>query len=196
MVTQAGCARRAAVYDLGGGTFDLAVVDCTGPSARVLGHGGDAYLGGDDVDQAVADWAASEVLRLYGWDLRRDPIVLDRLMVQCERAKVRLGFAQEARIELAQIDPAAPLAAHGVVLGREHFDQLCRELVNRTFGVCDQVLRDSGVTVRDIDAVFLSGGSTLLPSVRDGVARYFGKLPRCDHDPMEVVAVGASLMFG
>jgi molecular chaperone DnaK len=194
MITQATRARRVAVYDLGGGTFDLAIVDCSSGEAQVLAHGGDAYLGGDDVDMAIGKWVADEVLRQHGWDMQRDPVVLDRLIVQCERAKMRLGFAQEARIELGQVDPAAPAAAQGVVLSRAVFEQLSRELVSRTFQVCDQVLGAAGLTARDIDAVFLSGGSTLLPTVRDGVARYFGKLPRCDYDPMEVVAVGASLM--
>jgi molecular chaperone DnaK len=194
MITQATHARRVAVYDLGGGTFDLAIVDTSTGNAQVLAHGGDAYLGGDDVDLAIASWVAGEVLRQHGWDMSRDPIVYDRLIVQCERAKIRLGFAQEARIELGQVDPAAPAAAQGVTLSRAAFEQLSRELVSRTFLVCDQVLNAAGLNARDIDAVFLSGGTTLLPTVRDGVARYFGKLPRCDHDPMEVVAVGASLM--
>jgi molecular chaperone DnaK len=193
-ITQATRARHAAVYDLGGGTFDLAIVDSSSGEARVIAHGGDAYLGGDDVDLAIAAWVAEQVLRQHGWDMSQDPVVYDRLIVQCERAKMRLGFAQEARIELGQVDPAAPAAAQGVTLSRSAFEQLSRELVNRTFLVCDQVLNAAGLTARDIDAVFLSGGSTLLPTVRDGVARYFGKLPRCDHDPMEVVAVGASLM--
>jgi molecular chaperone DnaK len=181
------------VYDLGGGTFDLAIVDCSGPHARVIAHGGDAYLGGDDVDSAIAAWVADQVVRQFGWDLRRDPVVLDRLLVQCERAKVRLGFAQDVRIELSQVDPAAPAAAQGVVLSRAKFDELSHDLVTRTFIVCDQVLKAASTTARDIDAVFLSGGTTLLPAVREGVARYFGSLPRCDYDPMEVVAVGASL---
>jgi molecular chaperone DnaK len=194
ITTQASRSRRVAVYDLGGGTFDLAVVDCSGPEARVIAHGGDAYLGGDDIDMAIANWTAEAVLRQFGWEMRHDPIVLDRLLVQCERAKARLGHAQETRIELSQVDPAAPLAAEGVLLTRAAFDSLSRDLVSRTFMACDEVLKAAGVNARDIDAVFLSGGSTLLPSVRDGVARYFGKLPRCDYDPMEVVAVGASLM--
>lgn len=193
ITTQAVSARRVAVYDLGGGTFDLAIVDTSKPKARVLAHGGDAYLGGDDIDSAIASWVAHEALRSFNWDLRRDAVVFDRLMVQCERAKMRLGFAQEAKVELAQVDPAAPQAAQALVLTRSLLEQLSRDLVARTFMVCDQVLSAAGLTVREIDAVFLSGGSTLLPMVRDGVARYFGKLPRCDHDPMEVVAVGASL---
>jgi molecular chaperone DnaK len=121
-------------------------------------------------------------------------VVFDRLIVQCERAKARLGHVQETRIELSQVDPAAPAAADGVLLDRGSFNELSRDLVNRTFIVCDEVLKASGLNARDIDAVFLSGGSTLLPTVREGVARYFGRLPRCDYDPMEVVAVGASLM--
>jgi len=184
---------KVAIYDLGGGTFDLAIVDCSVSPARVLAHAGDAYLGGDDVDQAIADWVAGEALQRFGCDLRSDVLVHDRLVVQCERAKARLGFAGQTRIEMAQVDPGATYAAQSITLDRARLDILTHELVGRSFALCDEVLRGGGLRAQDIDAVFMSGGSTLLPSVRDGVARYFGKLPRCDYDPMEVVAIGASL---
>jgi len=184
---------KVAIYDLGGGTFDLAIVDCSVSPARVLAHAGDPYLGGDDIDEAIADWVASEAMQRFGCDLRADLLVRDRLVVQCERAKARLGFAGQTRVELAQVDPGAPYAAHSITLDRTRLDLLTHELVGRTFALCDEVLRGGGLRAQDIDAVFMSGGSTLLPSVRDGVARYFGKLPRCDYDPMEVVAIGASL---
>ncbi len=184
---------KVAIYDLGGGTFDLAIVDCSVTPARVLAHAGDAYLGGDDVDEALADWVASEAMQRFGGDLRGDVLVHDRLVVQCERAKTRLGFAGQTRIEMAQVDPGAPYAAQSINVDRAQLDILTRELIGRSFALCDEVLRDGGLRAQDIDAVFMSGGSTLLPSVREGVARYFGKLPRCDYDPMEVVAIGASL---
>jgi molecular chaperone DnaK len=193
LTLQGHTARRIAVYDLGGGTFDLAVVESSATGARVLAHGGDSYLGGDDIDNTIADWVSDQVVRRLGWDLRTDTQVMDRLIVQCERAKVRLGLATQTRIDLAQVDPAAPHAAESITLEREVLESLSRDLVSRTFLVCDQVLGAAGLTVRDVDAVFMSGGTTLLPMVRDGVARYFGKLPRCDFDPMEVVATGASL---
>ncbi len=188
--------RYAAVYDLGGGTFDLAIVDCSGAEARVIRHAGDPYLGGDDIDRVISDWAAEQVLARHGWDLRADPEVLDRLVMQCEHAKIELCTAQSAQIELSQVDPAAPMAANSLTLDRAKLNELAQPLVGRTFLLCDQVLRAAGLGASDLDTVYLAGGATLMPLVRDGVAHYFGKLPRCELDPMEVVAVGASLMTG
>jgi molecular chaperone DnaK len=183
----------AAVYDLGGGTFDLAVVDCRGGEARVVGQGGDLYLGGDDIDDALARWAAERVLEAERWDLRDDPVVFDRLVLECERAKVRLSFAEQARIELSQVDPAASVAERSVAIDRRQVAEIAAELVRRTFVVCDEVLSRAGVRARDIESVFLAGGSTQLPSVRDAVTSYFGRPARAEIDPMEVVAIGASL---
>jgi molecular chaperone DnaK len=184
---------RALVYDLGGGTFDLALLEHTARGARVLRHAGDPYLGGDDIDRAFADWVANEVLKAHSWDLRSDAEVYERLLVQVERAKLRLGFASAARIELSQVDPAAPAAAEGVTLTREKAAELTRPFVQRTFAIADEVLRDAGLKASQVDAVYLAGGATLMTTVREGIAGYFGKLPRCDFDPMEVVAIGASL---
>jgi molecular chaperone DnaK len=186
--------RYAAVYDLGGGTFDLAIVDCSSRPARVIRHAGDIYLGGDDVDRAIAEWVAGQVLQRHGWDLHADVEVFDRLVVQCEQAKIVLGEAQATTVDLAQVDPAAPAAADKVQLTRAKLTELAQPLVSRTFALCDQVLRDAGLQAAQIDAVYLAGGTTLMPLVRESVATYFGTLPRCEFDPMEVVAVGASLM--
>ena len=186
--------RYAAVYDLGGGTFDLAIVDCTGPQARVIRHAGDAYLGGDDIDRALAGWIADQTLQRHGCDLRADPETFDRLVLQCEIAKIRLASELSAAIDLALVDPAMPAAAPAFVLDRQKLIELAQPLVGRTFLLCDQVLREAGLQVGQIDAVYLAGGTTLMPLVRDGVAHYFGSLPRCDLDPLEVVAIGASLM--
>jgi molecular chaperone DnaK len=186
--------RYAAVYDLGGGTFDLAIVDCTGQAARVIRHAGDAYLGGDDVDRVLADWVVDQTLQRYGWDLRADAEVFDRLVLQCELAKIQLAGASSASIDLAQVDSAAPIAAAPVAIDRQKLTELAQPLVSRTFLLCDQVLREAGLQAGQIDAVYLAGGTTLMPIVRDGVAHYFGSLPRCDFDPLEVVAIGASLM--
>jgi molecular chaperone DnaK len=185
--------RHVAIYDLGGGTFDIAIIDCSDEPPRVICHEGDPYLGGDDIDQTVADWAAGEIVERFGWDMRTNAEVMDRLVVQCERAKIRLCFAAQTRIELSQIDPAAPMAGSSVVLTREVLEDLSRDLVKRTFAICDQVLRASSLSAADIDAVFLAGGATLMPAVRKGVHQYFDKLPRCEFDPMEVVSIGASL---
>jgi molecular chaperone DnaK len=185
--------RIVAVYDLGGGTFDIALVDCSQSPPRVLAHAGDPYLGGDDVDLAIAEWATREVIKRFSWDLSTDSLVRDRLFVQCERAKTRLGFVERAKIELAQVDPVAPCAGESLTIDRSVVSALADDLVGRTFGVCDEALRSAGISASDVGAVFLSGGSTLLTCVREGVGRYFGRLPRCEYDPMEVVAIGASL---
>lgn len=192
--TGATRALRALVYDFGGGTFDLALLEHDAKGARVLRHGGDAYLGGDDIDRAISSWAADEVLKKHGWDLRADAEILDRLHLQCEQAKLRLSVALEAQLQLGQIDPSAPAALHTLTLTRDRLDTLAMPFLQRTFAVADAVLREAGVRPDQVDAVYLAGGGTLMPCVRDGVAAYFGRLPRCDFDPLQVVAVGASLM--
>jgi molecular chaperone DnaK len=186
--------RYAAVYDLGGGTFDLAVIDCSSTPARVIRHAGDVYLGGDDIDRAIADGVADQVLQRHGWDLRADPEVFDRLVIECEHAKIELRTEQETTLDLSQVDPAVPVATERVPLTQPTLAKLAQPLVARTFALCDQVLRDAGLQASQIDAVYLAGGTTLMPLVRESVAAYFGSLPRCEFDPMEVVAIGASLM--
>jgi molecular chaperone DnaK len=185
--------KRVAVYDFGGGTFDLAVLETSGTNARVLGHGGDAYLGGDDIDRAIAEWAAGQTLERHNWDLSTHPEVYDRLAVQAERAKIRLSIASQTRIELSQIDPGAPAAGEGLVLERDTLLRLCSPFIARTFLICDQVLHEAGLIASNIDAVFLAGGTTLLPAVREGVGRYFGAPVHSELDPLEVVSIGASL---
>jgi molecular chaperone DnaK len=187
-------ARYAAVYDLGGGTFDLAVLDCAEPPFRVLATGGDPYLGGDDIDVRLADHAAATLLTEHGWDVRSDPEAFDRLLVECERAKIRLSFAPRTTLALGEVDPGAPIATATFTLERDLLERLCYDLVQRTFSVCDEVLHRAGVRAQDLGAVFLAGGSTSLPSVRAGVERYFGRPPRQEFDPMEVLAIGSSLM--
>jgi molecular chaperone DnaK len=186
--------RYAAVYDMGGGTFDLAIVDCSDAKARVIRHAGDPYLGGDDIDRVLSDWVSDQMLAKYNWDPRADAEVFDRVVVQCERAKIRLCLAESTNIELRNIDPSAPAATESIPIDRRKLSELAQPLVSRTFLLCDQVLRDAGLQSSQIDAVYLAGGTTLMPLVRDGVAHYFGSLPRCELDPMEVVAIGASLM--
>ncbi|GAB5541756.1 MAG: hypothetical protein SangKO_015160 [Sandaracinaceae bacterium] len=184
--------RYATIYDLGGGTFDLAVVDCTRYPFRVIGHGGDPYLGGDDVDRALATRVADRVLRTQRWDLASDPETFARLTVHAEDAKIALGTAEKTSLPLDEIDAAAPNASP-VVFDRAMLTEITTDVVRRTFVVCDHVLADAGLRARDIDAVFLAGGSTALPGLGDMVGSYFGKRPRFDLDPMEVVARGASL---
>jgi molecular chaperone DnaK (HSP70) len=157
----------------------------------VIAHGGDLYLGGDDIDHALAGWAAEQVARELRWDLRADAVVFDRLVVECERAKIRLCYAQETRIELAHVDPAAPAADHAIAVDRSILARLTLDLVRRTFVVCDAVLREAGLRAAALDGVFLAGGTTLLPLVRKAVSQYFSRTPRTALDPMEVVGVGA-----
>ena len=184
--------RNAAVYDFGGGTFDLAIVDCSTKEPRVLGHGGDLYLGGDDIDHGLANWAADYVLETYRWDMRNDPEVFARLITACEDAKIRLQKEDRARIDLTRVDPASPLATHEVWLDRALVAKLAHELVGRSFVICDQVLKNTGITARDVDAVFVAGGATLLPVIQEGIEGYFGHPVEYAFHPMHIVALGAS----
>jgi molecular chaperone DnaK len=185
---------RVAVYDLGGGTFELAVVDCRSTPFKVLANKGDLYLGGDDIDRAIALWAAEEMLKSHRWDLRDNPLVFDRLVVECERAKIRLCYATQTEIELAQVDPAVPGGESTIMIGKERLADLADFLVRRTFVLCDEVLSLANIKASEIDAVFLAGGTTQLPMVREAVSQYFDKQPRSEYDPMEVVGIGASLL--
>jgi len=182
-----------AVYDFGGGTFDLAVLDCSTKPFRVLAYGGDAYVGGDDIDQALADGVSREVLKRAFWDLRSEPTVFAALVVECERAKIRLCAEPETRVPLGEVDPAASLDHVDVVLTEKWLAELSAELVRSTFITCDGVLRDAGIKNKDIGAVLLAGGTTKLPVVREGVRSYFGREPLAEIDPLAVVAIGASV---
>jgi molecular chaperone DnaK len=184
---------RVGVYDLGGGTFELAIVDCQTRPYRVLANKGDLYLGGDDIDQSIASWAADQVLMTHRWDLRDNALVFDRLVLECERAKCRLCYATQTTIELSQVDPAVPGGESSLGITQERLAGLAEDLVKRTFLLCDEVLALAGIKAADLDAVFLAGGTTQLPMVRHAVAKYFDRRPRTEFDPMEVVAIGASI---
>jgi molecular chaperone DnaK len=191
-----GCSRKlgkVAVYDFGGGTFDLAVLDCSSWPFRVLAHGGDAYLGGDDIDRALAKAVARAMLEKTRWDLRSDPTVFAQLVSACERAKIELCTAETARIGLGEVDEAAPVPDAEIVLDREQLTKLSAELVRSTFLTCDSTLGDARIRTSEIDTVLLAGGTTKLPMVREGVRKYFGREPRADVDPLTVVAIGASM---
>jgi len=185
--------KHAFVYDLGGGTFDAAVVDCSSYPFRVIGHGGDPYLGGDDVDRTIALHIADRTLARDGWDLSNDAVIFDRLVLACELAKCELSESEQAAIAIPSVDPAAPESCGVIPITREEVQQLTLDLVRRTFVICDEVLAQAGVKARDMDAVFLAGGSTLLPGLRRYIESYFGKRPRHDLNPMQVVSLGASL---
>jgi len=148
---------------------------------------------GSDAGISLAAWAANHVLTEHRWDLTTDPVVSDRLVAECERAKVRLSYTKQTRIELAQVDPGGPFATETISIDQSKLSELCTELVRRSFSVCDAALHTAGVRHSDIDAVFLAGGASQLPMIRAGIAKYFGTVPRIDFDPMEVVSIGASL---
>ena len=185
--------KYVAAYDFGGGTFDVAIMDCSTVPFRVLGYSGDLYLGGDEIDAALAEWAAAEVLRSDRWDLRSRDDVYARLIGECERAKIRLAGGGDTVIDLTQVDIAFPGAGKGVVVPADRLIELGADLVRRTFVLCDEALAASGVGVDAIEEVVLAGGTTLLPMIRSGVEAYFGSVPLSHLDPMEVVSIGASL---
>lgn len=181
------------VYDLGGGTFDIAVVDCSRYPFRVLAHRGDPYLGGDDIDRRIAQQVAERAIRQDGWDLQNDPVIFNRLVVAAEVAKCELAEVNETAIAVSQVDPAAPQSCGVVVITRAEVQSMTLDLARRTFSLCDEVLAEAQLKTRDVDAVFLAGGSTRLPGLRCYIEAYFNKRPRSDLDPMHVVAMGASL---
>ena len=185
--------KYAFVYDLGGGTFDAAVVDCSSYPFRVVGHGGDPYLGGDDVDRTIALHVADRTLARDGWDLSNDAVTFDRLVLACELAKCELSESEEAAIAIPSVDPAAPESCGIILITREQVQQLTLDLVRRTFSMCDEVLAQAGLKARDMEGIFLAGGSTRLPGLNAYIESYFGKRPRTDLDPMQVVGLGASL---
>ena len=186
--------RYAAVYDLGGGTFDFAVIDCSKFPFRILGHSGDPYLGGDDIDSALADVVATEVLKTSNWDLKSDPITYARLMLACEQAKCALALDESATLDIAQLDPAAPPEVASFVVTRDMLQSAAHPLIQRTFGICDEVLSEAKLNARDVQAVFMAGGSTRLFMLHSMVNQYFGRRLRVDLNPEHVVALGASMV--
>lgn len=185
--------RYAMVYDLGGGTFDAAIVDCRRYPFKVVAHGGDPFLGGDDVDRTIASYVADRVLSRDGWDLRNDAVTFDRLVDACEVAKCALTESEDAAIAIPSVDAAAPESCGIIGITRDEVRKLTLDLVRRSFLICDEVLGEAKLKAREIDAVFLAGGSTELPGLRDYVQAYFDKRPRFDIDPMQVVSMGASI---
>ncbi|NNE18509.1 MAG: Hsp70 family protein, partial [Myxococcales bacterium] len=137
--------KYAFVYDLGGGTFDAAVVDCSGYPFRVIGHGGDPYLGGDDVDRTIALYVADRTLARDGWDLSNDAVTFDRLVNACELAKCELSESEQAAIAIPSVDPAAPESCGIIPITRDEVRQLTLDLVRSTFGICDEVLAQASL---------------------------------------------------
>ena len=188
---------KIAVYDLGGGTFDISILELGDGVFEVKSTNGDTHLGGDDFDQRVIDWIAEEFEQAEGIDLRKDPMALQRLKEAAEKAKCELSSAGSTEINLPFItaDQTGPKHVQ-TSLSRAKFEQLVEDLVQRTRLPCEQALRDAEITAAEVDEVILVGGSTRMPKVQELVQELFGKEPHKGVNPDEVVAVGAGIQAG
>jgi len=189
---------KVAVYDLGGGTFDISILELGDGVFEVKSTNGDTHLGGDDFDQAVIDWLAEEFASdNSGLDLRKDPMALQRLKEAAEKAKIELSSQNSTEINLPYIMPVDGVPKHLVkTLSRAKFEQLIDNLVQRTMEPCRKALSDAGMKASDIDDVILVGGSTRIPVIQQLVQKFFGKTPNKSVNPDEVVAVGAAIQGG
>jgi len=188
---------RIAIYDLGGGTFDISILEIGEGVFEVKSTNGDTYLGGDDFDLRVMDWLVEEFKKDQGIDLRKDRMALQRLKEAAERAKIELSSSQESEINLPFITADANGPKHLVMkLTRAKLEQLVDDLVQRTVEPCKKALADAGVNARDINEVVLVGGMTRMPKVIQTVREFFGKEPHKGVNPDEVVAVGAGIQGG
>jgi len=183
-----------AVYDLGGGTFDVSILEIGEGVFEVKATNGDTHLGGDDFDQQVMDWIADEFKKEHGIDLRKDRMALQRLKEAAEKAKCELSTTVQTEINLPFITADASGPKHLVLtLTRAKLESLVADLVERTLGPCRQAMQDAGVTAKDINEVVLVGGQTRMPKVQDAVKALFGREPHKGVNPDEVVAVGAAV---
>lgn len=188
---------KVAVYDLGGGTFDISILELGEGVFEVKSTNGDTHLGGDDLDQRLIDYIADEFQKQEGVDLRKDPMALQRLKVEAEKAKCELSSQTQTDIKLPYITATAEGAKHlDMTITRSKFEQLVDDLLQRTVGPCRKALQDAGYTAKDIDEVILVGGSTRIPKVQDIVRQLFEKEPHKGVNPDEVVAVGAAIQGG
>ncbi len=187
--------QKVAVYDLGGGTFDISVLEIGEDVFEVLSTSGDTFLGGDDFDDRVIDLLADEFLAREGINLRNDPFALEKLKVAAESAKKSFSVEDEIEIRIPDVITAADGSTRSIErrIEKQEFWSLVQDLVLRTFKVCDEALQEAGVVARDLDGVILVGGPTRLPAIREAVAEYFQQEPKHDVDPDEVVALGAAI---
>ena len=189
--------QKIAVFDLGGGTFDISILELGDGVFEVKSTNGDTHLGGDDFDHVIIDWLADEFLKDEGVDLRQDPMALQRLKEAAEKAKIELSSTTSTEINLPYIMPVNGVPKHLVkTLTRAKFEQLADKLINATIAPCEQALKDAGLTAKDIDEVILVGGSTRIPAIQQIVEKFFGKAPSKGVNPDEVVAVGAAIQGG
>jgi len=188
---------KVAVFDLGGGTFDISILELGDGVFEVKATNGDTHLGGDDFDQVVIQWLASEFKNDEGVDLTKDPMALQRLKESAEKAKIELSSSADTEINLPYITVVDNVPKHLVRrLSRAKFEQLADNLVQRTLEPCKQALKDSGYSTSEIDEVILVGGSTRIPKIQEVVESFFGKKPSKGVNPDEVVAVGAAIQGG
>ncbi len=189
--------QKIAVYDLGGGTFDVSILDLGDGVFEVLSTNGDTHLGGDDFDDVIINWMADEFKSDEGVDLKSDAIALQRLKEAAEKAKIELSSSSQTEINLPYITATATGPKHMVkTLTRAKFEQLSADLVRRSMEPCKKALADAGLSVSDIDEVILVGGSTRIPIIQEEVEKFFGKKPSKGVNPDEVVAIGAAIQGG
>jgi molecular chaperone DnaK len=192
-----GVDQKIVVFDFGGGTHDVSVLELGDGVFEVLSTDGDTHLGGDDVDEAIITWLAEEFKAEEGLDLRQDPMALQRLKEAAEKAKIELSSTTSTEINLPYIMPVNGIPKHLVrTLQRAKFEQLISSIVERTIAPCRSALQNAGLQPSDIDEVILVGGSTRIPVIQEAVERFFGKAPSKGVNPDEVVAVGAAIQGG
>ena len=192
-----GVDQKIVVFDFGGGTHDVSILELGDGVFEVLATDGDTHLGGDDVDNAIIDWLAAEFKSDEGIDLMQDPMALQRLKEAAEKAKIELSSTTSTEINLPYIMPVDGIPKHLVrTLQRSKFEQLIASIVERTIAPCRSALKSAGLSVNDIDEVILVGGSTRIPVIQAAVENFFGKAPSKGVNPDEVVAIGAAIQGG
>mgnify|MGYP006291174787 CR=1 FL=1 len=188
---------RIAVFDLGGGTFDISILELGDGVYEVKSTNGDTHLGGDDFDEVIINWLAEEFLKEENVDLRKDPMALQRLKEASEKAKIELSSSSQTDINLPYITVVDNSTKHiNKTLTRSKFEQLSDHLIQATVEPCKKALNDSGFEAKDIDEVILVGGSTRIPAIQQTVEKFFGKKPSKGVNPDEVVAIGAAIQGG
>jgi molecular chaperone DnaK len=188
---------KIAVFDLGGGTFDISILELGDGVFEVKSTNGDTHLGGDDFDHLIIDWLAEEFKREEGLDLRKDPMAMQRLKEAAEKAKIELSSSTSTEINLPYIMPVDGIPKHLVkTLTRAQFEKICDKLIQAVIEPCKLALKDSGLQASEIDEVLLVGGSTRIPAIQQLVEKFFGRVPSKGVNPDEVVAVGAAIQGG
>jgi len=186
-----------AVFDLGGGTFDVSILELGDGIFEVKSTNGDTHLGGDDFDEVIMNWIAEEFMKSENVDLKKDPMSLQRIKEASEKAKIELSTSSETEINLPYITAIDGVPKHLVLkLTRSHFEKLADNLIKRTLKPCELALKDAGLTKNKIDEIILVGGSTRIPAIQEAVEKFFGKKPSKGVNPDEVVALGAAIQGG